>query len=81
MLYHSGTGEYSDHYAHYNDIKEENNHLADTDRRVVTIGTFVRNIPWHGLVVEEQEDDSSMGRWTVEDSFLGRVLRLSILTT
>ena len=24
---------------------EENNHLVDTDRRVVTIGTFVRNIP------------------------------------
>ena len=24
---------------------EENNHLVDTDRRVVTIGTFVRKIP------------------------------------
>ena len=45
MLYHPGTGEYSDHYAHYNDVMEENNHLVDTDRRVVTIGTFVRNIP------------------------------------
>eukprot|EP00091_Calanus_sinicus_P013606 TRINITY_DN30199_c0_g1_i1.p1 TRINITY_DN30199_c0_g1~~TRINITY_DN30199_c0_g1_i1.p1 ORF type:complete len:288 (-),score=95.93 TRINITY_DN30199_c0_g1_i1:1-864(-) len=45
MLYHPSTGEYSDHYAHYNDVMEENDHLVDTDRRVVTIGTFVRNIP------------------------------------
>ena len=49
MLYHPSTGEYSDHYAHYNDIMEENNHLVDTDRRVVTIGTFAGTflLAWH----------------------------------
>jgi len=45
MLYHPVTGEYSSHYAHYNDVLEENSHLVDTDRRVVTIGTYNTGFP------------------------------------
>jgi len=45
MLYHPLTGEFSDHFAHNNDQLKENNHLVDEDRKVVTIGNFVRNIP------------------------------------
>ena len=58
MLYHPHTGQFSQHFAHFNDIMEENDHLIDEDRRVVTIGTFTRNIPSGGdLAMEEQEDD------------------------
>jgi len=45
MLYHPVTGEYSSHYAHYNDVLEENSHLVDTDRKVVTIGTYNTGFP------------------------------------
>merc|ERR1711936_785401 len=45
MLYHPHTGEFSDHYAHYNDQMEEKDPLVDKDRRVVTIGTFTKNSP------------------------------------
>ena len=46
MLYQPNNGEFSEHFAHYNDQMEENSHLVDNDRRVVTIGTFIRNVPF-----------------------------------
>ena len=44
MLYQPNTGEFTEHFAHYND-QMEGSHDVDTDRKLVTIGTFVRNIP------------------------------------
>ena len=45
MLYHPHTAQFGQHFAHFNDIMEENDHLVDEEKRVVTIGTFTRNIP------------------------------------
>ena len=45
MLYHPDTGQFGQHFSHYNDQMEQNSNLMDNDTRVVTISNFVNNVP------------------------------------